>query len=103
MSRSAPARPRLLRTVAAALAVVVVPLGIIVAGMGSASPAATVYEAENATPSQAAVATNPTGITGTGVVDYNPPASNSRDGTGGAPAAGSFRVTVGDAAGSRCD
>src|SRR3989440_3728858 len=100
MSRSAPARPRLLRTVAAALAVVVVPLGIIVAGMGSASAAATVYEAENATLSQAVVATNHTGFTGTGFVDYNAAAGSYVEWTVGAAAAGSFSITIRYANGS---
>src|SRR2546430_15776704 len=100
MSRSAPARPRLLRTVAAALAVVVVPLGIIVAGMGSASAAATVYEAENATLSQAVVATNHTGFTGTGFVDYNAAAGSYVEWTVGAPAAGGLSITI--PVGNRC-
>src|SRR5262249_49655932 len=70
MSRSASARSRLPRILAAIVAVVITPLGVI-AAMNSASAAATVFEAENATLSQATVATNHPGFTGTGFVDYN--------------------------------
>src|SRR5256885_420736 len=41
MSRSAPARPRAVRLVAAAVAMIVVPLGVIALGIGSASATAT--------------------------------------------------------------
>ncbi|OLB82574.1 MAG: glucose dehydrogenase [Actinobacteria bacterium 13_2_20CM_2_71_6] len=68
--------------------------------MGSASAAATVYEAENATLSQAVVATNHTGFTGTGFVDYNAAAGSYVEWTVGAAAAGSFSITIRYANGS---
>jgi glucose/arabinose dehydrogenase len=100
MSRSAPARPRILRLVAAAAAVIVVPLGVVALGMGSASAATTVYEAESATLSQATVATNHPGFTGTGFADYNMVAGSYVEWTVGAAKAGSFSVTIRYANGS---
>jgi glucose/arabinose dehydrogenase len=100
MSRSASARPRTLRLVAAAAAVIVVPLGVVALGMGSASAAATVYEAENATLSQATVATNHPGFTGTGFADYNTVAGSYVEWTVGAAKAGTFSVTIRYANGS---
>ena len=100
MSRSAPARPRLGRLVAAAVAVIVVPLGVVALGIGSASAAATVHEAESATLSQAVVATNHPGFTGTGFVDYNAVAGSYVEWTVGAAKAGSYSVTIRYANGS---
>src|SRR3989440_1857679 len=100
MSRSAPARPRVPRLVAAAVAVIVVPLGVIALGIGSASAAATVYEAESATLSQATVATNHPGFTGTGFADYNAVAGSYVEWTVGAANAGTFSVTIRYANGS---
>src|SRR4051794_22073095 len=94
MSRSAPARPRVPRLVAAAVAVIVVPLGVIAWGNGSASAAATVYEAESATLSQAVVATNHPGFTGTGFVDYNAVSGSYIEWTVPAANAGTFSVTI---------
>jgi glucose/arabinose dehydrogenase len=93
MSRSAPARSRIWRWVAVAAAVSVVPLGVIVAGMGSASAAPTVFEAEKATLSRAVVATNHPGFTGTGFVDYNNVAGSYVEFTVGPAAGGSVSVT----------
>jgi len=100
MSRTAPARPRVGRWMAAAVAVAVVPVGVIVAGMGSASAAASVFEAENATLSQAVVATNHPGFTGTGFADYNNVAGSYVEFTVGTSTAGSVSVTFRYANGS---
>ena len=90
MSLTAPARPRVWRWVATAAAVSVVPLGVIVTGMGSASAAATVFESEDATLSQAVVATNHPGFTGTGFADYNAVAGSYVEFTVGTSTAGMF-------------
>jgi glucose/arabinose dehydrogenase len=100
MSRTTPARPRVGRWIAAAVAATVVSVGVIVAGMGSASAAASVFEAENATLSQAVVATNHPGFTGTGFADYNTVAGSYVEFTVGASTAGSVSVTFRYANGS---
>src|SRR5438067_4256888 len=100
MSPTAPARPRVWRWIAAAAAVSVVPLGVIVAGMGSASAATSVFEAENATLSQAVVATNHPGFTGTGFADYNAVAGSYVEFTVSTSAAASVSVTFRYANGS---
>jgi len=72
MSGPAWARPRLRRRwLAAAIALALVPVGVIAYSVTSASAAATLFEAENATLSSATVATNHPGFTGTGFADYS--------------------------------
>jgi Raf kinase inhibitor-like YbhB/YbcL family protein len=57
------------------------------------APAFTDYQAENATLSQATVATNHTGFTGTGFVDYTNVAGGFVEFTVNAPAAGNYGLT----------
>lgn len=64
-----PAPPRASRLLAAAV-LTLLPALPLIAAAPSADAAATRYEAENATLSQAAVAANHTGYSGTGFVDY---------------------------------
>ena len=99
MSRSALVRSRLPRMLAAVVAVVVTPLGVVATAM-SASAAVTVYEAENATLSQAVVATNHPGFTGAGFADYNQVAGSYVEWTVGAARAGTFNVMIRYANGS---
>lgn len=54
----------------AVVALAAMPLGIVLLALGSAPAAAAVFEAEDATLSQAAVATNHSGFTGSGFADY---------------------------------
>jgi hypothetical protein len=60
---------------------------------GSPSPTPTTYEAENATLSQAAVASNHTGFSGTGFVDYANMTGGSIEWTVTAAAAGTTTLT----------
>jgi glucose/arabinose dehydrogenase len=70
----------------------VVALAIVVPNALAAPQASTVYEAENATISQATVANNHTGYTGTGFVDYTNTVGGYVEFTVNAPAAGSARL-----------
>jgi len=64
------AKLMLRRVAAAAAALVVVPAAVVVYGTTPASAEPTVYEAENATTSQAAAESTHAGFTGTGYVNY---------------------------------
>jgi hypothetical protein len=71
-------------------------------GIGSSAPV-TAFQAENATLSQAVVATNHTGFTGTGFVDYNNVAGSSIEFTVNATSSGNATLTFRYANGSTAD
>src|SRR2546421_12967046 len=82
------------RTVAAAVLVAGVVLAAELAVTWPASAAATRYEAESATISQGLVATNHTGFSGTGFVDYTNGAGSHVEWAGSAADTGAAQLSV---------